>query len=248
MSGSDSWTWTELDGTNPCSGTTQVSGTRTAGGGTGVSLADLAGTWYGVQEDDVGGWHTISLTVNSTGTITQILVDGANTNVTATLTKLDDQIFGYVESDGTKGGFFVDASAQYAGFVDEDFYVVVVQKGASSLPTYADTDIVQTWSGYGLALDSNLDIATTWTSNATVLGDFSFTGSNSLGVDFNGSFTGFDPTYGVYGGDFSNTQGEFGWIRVFLSPDKLFAASYAVDTSGAGSFPEDVSFEFWNKQ
>jgi hypothetical protein len=251
LSGSSSWTWTDnTDPTDTCSGTTQVSGTRTSGGGTGVSLADLAGTWYGVQEEPSGAvWHRISVTIDGSGHITQILVDGTNTGVTATLTKLSDQIFGYLDSENTEGGFYVDASARYAGFVDEDFYFVVVQKGASSLPTYAHTDIVGTWSGYGLALDSTGDIAATWTSSATVLGDFSFSGTNSLGATFNGSFPAFDSTYGFYTGTFTNNQGESGPIRGFLSPDKLFAASWAIDTSGASwSFPEDVSFELWNKQ
>ena len=254
LSGSSQWTWTDnTDPTDTCSGTTQVSGTRTGGGPApvptpSVSLADLAGTWYGVQEDPVGDWHTISVTIDGSGNITQILVDGANTGVTATLTKLDDQIFGYVDSETTEGGLYVDASATYAGFVDEDFYFVVIQKGASSLPTYVNTDIVGTWSGYGLALDSNGDIAATWTSSATVAGNFTFTGSNDIPVDFDGSFTDFSDTYGVYVGTFSNDQGESGPIRAFLSPDKLFAASWAWDTSGAGNFPEDVSFEVWNKQ
>ena len=232
-----------------CSGTWDA--THCDSDGDGVSLADLAGTWYGVQEDPFGALDTISVTIDGSGNITQILIGGSDSGVTATVTKLPDhdQVFSYLDSEGTEGGFFVDASARHAAFVDEDFYFVVVEKGASSLPSYAFTDIVEGWSGYGFALDSNLDISEKWTSSATVASDYTFSGSNSIGENFNGSFTTYDSTYGGYYGEFSNSQGGSGPVACYLSPDKSFAASWAMDTSGTSPiFPEDVSFECWNKQ
>lgn len=248
LSGSASWTWS--DGTDSCSGTTQISGTHTGGdAGGGVSLADLAGTWYGVLEDPSGVLHTISVTLDGSGNLTQHVVDGSSTGLTSTITKESDQIFSFLDSDGTEGGFFVDGGAKHAGFVDEDFYFGVLEKGASSLPTYANTDIIGSWSGYGIALDSYFDIVETWTSSGTVANDFSFSGSDSDGGTFSGSFSTYFSSYGAYYGDFSNSEGASGSMRVFLSPDKSFVASWAADRSGgSATFPEDYAFECWNKQ
>jgi hypothetical protein len=245
------------------SGDDDSQGTNNNGSNTtGISLADLAGSWYGVEEDKTGTLHKISITVDGSGNITQILEDGKDLTITATITKYSDQIFTYsylVENQEILGAFFIDANVTHAGIVTEDydynFAFMVVQKSASSIPTYAETDIEGNWAGYGVSTDYTIKTFQTWTSDASVLSGNSFSGSNGNN-DFSGSFGSIEDypetgTYGVYFGLYTSTNGPNGDMETFLSPDKTFAASWVADESDATGevlFPDDYSFEIWSKQ
>lgn len=208
----------------------------------GLSVASLQGSWYGTMKDDSGYLHTFQISVDGSGNVTSMVIDGDVTGDTAVITKVSAKVFGMTISDGTDAGFIVDAGGTHAGFVDDTFFFGVLQKNATSLPFFPDTDVIGTWSGYGVTLDSNFELDQEFSSSATVASNFDFSGSDLTGL-FTGSITGWHDNYGVYLGDFTNTNGS-GNVVVFLSADKTFAASYAC----TGSFPTGCSFTAWNKQ
>jgi hypothetical protein len=104
------------------------------GGGVGGSsdnnvITSLNGTWRGNLEDAVGTMHTLTITVSG-DTITSILIDGVNQSLTGGLVQRSANVFGFILSDTTEGGFIVDNGGQYLTFLDEFFNVGVLQKNA----------------------------------------------------------------------------------------------------------------------
>jgi hypothetical protein len=214
------------------------------GGGGGVPSGSLAGTWFGSLEDDVGDLHTLQVTVNANNTVTGELVDGSATGVTHTVAAVSGQaqIFGLTGSDGTSGGFYVDGSFTHAVFADDAWNFAVLQKGATSLPTYVTSDAVGTWSGFEVILNTNFDLVETFNSNVIVAQNNSFSGSNKYNT-ISGTFSQWDLPYG---GFFGNLTSPPNWFTVvYLSPDKHFAGGYSCDYSGF--YPEDCTFQAWNK-
>ncbi len=214
-------------------------GSSGSGGGGGVPLSSLSGTWFGTIEDPVGDLHTISLSVNSTGEITSERIDGSSTGLTGVIEKVSGTIFGFVLSDGTEGGFIVSAGGTHAGFLDEDFNFGVVQKGASSLPIFVEGDVVGTWSGFGVLINSNFEVTGQSSSSATVNSNFLYSGN-----DISGSFNGIIDFYSEEFGVFWDTLPGDVIVGIFLSPDKLFAATYGCE--GFFNF-SNCSFNLWNR-
>ena len=211
----------------------------------GLPLSALAGTWSGTLEDPVGIMHELSVTVDGSGNITQILVDTIDQGTTGTITKVGASVFGVAFSDASEGGFIADASGTHAGLLDDSFDFGVLQKGAGALPAYVSADIVGPWSGYGVMLDANFDVTQTFASSATVANDLTFTGSD-IGGAFSGSFITDPPTLGRWIGSY--TQGtDVGEIRAFLSVDKTFAATWACSNAPGSVFPDDCSFRAGNR-
>lgn len=216
------------------------------GGGSGTSLA---GTWVGTLEDGTGVLHSLTVTLGSNTSITSIVIDGTNQNMTGTITAVSSSInaklFSFVLSDTTEGGFFADPSLNYIAYVDEDFSFGVLQKEAGGLPTYTSSDIVGSWAGYSIELNSNFDISAEYFSVATVQTSGSFTDVASLpsgDLISTGAFSSYYPNYGKYVGNYSNTV-DSGTISAFLSVDKRFSASWGC----AGAFPTNCSFSAWVK-
>ncbi len=210
----------------------------------GLPLSALAGTWSGTLEDLSEVMHELSVTVDGSGNITQILVDGTDGGTTGTITKVGANVFGVAFSDASEGGFIADASGTHAGIVDDSFNFGVLQKGAGTLPAYVAADIAGTWSGYGVMLDANFDVTQTFASSATIANDATrtFTG-NDIGGAFSGSFPSDPPILGRWQGTF--IQGSTpGVVSAFLSVDKMFAATWACDGI---NFPADCSFSAWNR-
>lgn len=217
-----------------------------SGGGvsSGPTLADLAGTWFGTLEDPSGDLHTISLTIDGSGNLTQESIDSVDTGRAGTIKQTSGSIFSFTLSDGTVGEFIADASVTHAGYLDQFFNSGVVQKGASSLPTYVSTDIVDNWSGFGLALDSAFNVVQKFNSNAAVASDLSFTETNSSTGTTTGMFTAPDPDFGLATGTYANPSST-GVTEAFLSPDKSFAAVWNCDTTDGSvslGFPDDCFF------
>ena len=108
-----------------------------SGGGGGGSSApkssSLSGSWVGTEKmQPSGDWVELRVTVNGDDKITGIRVDGVDTGATGTISPTaKPNIFDVVLSDGTEGGFFVDAQARHAVFVDEEANFAVLQKGAT---------------------------------------------------------------------------------------------------------------------
>ncbi len=219
------------------------------GGGstdTGPSVASLLGTWYGAYQypTTVG---TFGADVNGSGGITALRRNGVSQGLTGSFAKDHGNIFDFTLSDGTTGGFFADNDALHVAFLDRYGSFGVLQKGATSLPTYVDTNVVGSWSGYTVQLDSGLNITKEGSSSVTVTSGFTFTGSDIYG-SFSGSFSLYSSTYGYYAGTWSNSTGS-GSMRAWLSVDKTFAAVWACQgtTSYVASI-SDCSFSAWRKQ
>lgn len=232
-------------------GLLSILATNGDGGGNGMvishepAVANLEGTWFGTLEDPSGDLHTISLTVDGSGNLTQELLDSVDTGRTGTISQTSGTIFNFVLSDGTVGAFIADTTFTHAGFLDESFNSGVVQKSASSLPIYASTDFVGNWSGFGVTLDSTFSVVQTTHSNTAVASDLSFTETNSVTGTTSGLFTTFSSDFGLATGTYAN-PGSTGVTEAFLSADKSFATVWNCDTTDDGSvlvgFPADCFF------
>jgi hypothetical protein len=59
---------------------------------------------------------------------------------------------------------------------------------------------------------------------------------------------GFDPTYGVWRGSYSNSIAESGEAAAFLSPDGAFAAIWLCNSGAtAWAWPDDCDFALMNR-
>ncbi len=225
------------------------SGGGGGGGGVSPAVANLAGTWFGtLQEGNFLPIHSISVTIDGSGNLTQELIDSADTGRTGTISQTSGGIFSFVLSDGTVGGFIVDASVTHAGYLDEFFNFGAVQKSATGLPDSVRTDIVGSWSGPGVAVDSAFNIVQTATSNLTVASDFSFTETNSSSGTTTGGFQTHTPSRGFAAGNFTSSS-ITGVIEAFLSTGKTFLAVWMCDTTDGSilvGFPGDCSFFIYN--
>ena len=221
-----------------------------AGGGAGhIPVSSLQGTWYGTLEDFNYDLYVFQVTVDSNGLVTSETLSGSATGITHTISALSahPNIFSLAGSDGSAGGFYVDSDVKYAVIVDDNWNVAVLQKGAVSHPTYTSTDVVGSWSGFEVELDANFDLVDTSGSNATVLNNLTFSGSNkwdTFAGDFTCGLCGYDPSYGLF--VFRLTSPASGYVSTFISPDGAFAGGYACPDSGF--YPEDCTFSAWRKQ
>ena len=118
----------------------------------------------------------------------------------------------------------------------------VVEKGATSLPTYVSDDSDGSWSGLDVETDDFMTFdgfTTTLTCSSL---DCTFTGSN--GGTGNVSLT-FESRVGRWIGTFTNSVGNAGEVRAFLSADKTFAGVWACDNVGV--FPNHCDFLALNR-
>ncbi len=222
------------------------SSSSSSGGSSGPTVASLAGTWYGLFEDYFGYLGRITVVVDSAGTFTSTVTGTVYANGTSngTISAVQGNIFG-TNANGSVGGFMVDSAATHAGFVDDSFDFAVVQKGASTLPSYTSSDINGSWSGSGVHLTgAGLTIESVYSNSTTVTYP---------------SFSGTDGRHGAYSGSFSATSlANAGWqgsgtqagsafdAEAFLSADKTFAGWWACDAAG-GFFPDACTFGLLNK-
>ena len=240
------------------SGTNTIFCNKTAGGSCTVTLNEklekqipnpgvsLTGTWYGYLLDTNSNLHTLQVTVNANNTTTGELIGGLATGVTHTITAVSGQpqIFSLKASDGTEGGFFVDSSFTYAVSFDSAMNLIVLQKGATSLPVYSASDIVGTWSGFEVILDGNFNLVDTYTSSATVLQNLTFTVNNKYGAT-PGTITPFPPV-GAFNVDVTLPGNIAGSGVILMSADKSFAGGVVCPNISA-TFA-DCSFSAWKKQ
>ncbi len=213
------------------------------GGGGGSDTAapstGLSGAWYG-SYDYVGSPSTITVNIDSNNAITSVVRDGSNLYLTGTISNIQNELYEFslyysgTYEDG--GGFLLDASAQHAGFLTEGGDFGLLQRNATQLPTYYAADIAGAWAGYSIAVDALGNVVSYGVSSATVNADGTFSGTGPFG-DFSNTvgypFTIWNDYYGTYTARYDNpTQSVTGgFVKVWLSVDKRFAASYACDTS-----------------
>jgi hypothetical protein len=222
---------------------------------TGPSVASLQGTWFGAYQITSSA-YTLGVDVNnSSGGISAVRRNGISQGLTGSLSKDHGNIFDFTLSDGTTGGFFADNNAMHVAFLNRGGDFGVLQKGASALPTYGPSDIRGSWSGYTVALDSNMNITNEGVSSAAVVyilaippnPEMTLISGNDIFGSFSGSITP-SPVLGAYYGNWRNATGS-GTLRAWLSVDKTFAAVWACrgSTSYVVSIP-NCTFSAWRKQ
>ena len=216
------------------------------GEGGGVPSGAIADTWFGTLEDAYLVLHKLKVTAKTNNTVTDEFVDGLATNVTHAVAAVpgQKQIFSLTGSDGTTGGFYVDSSFTHAVFVDDNGNFAVMQKDATSHPTYTTSDAVGTWSGFEVVLNVNYRVVDTYSSTVTISTYPNFSGSNKNGT-ITGSFYDFDPEYGGFWAYITSPMN--GYAGVFMTPDKKFFGGHSCAKNGYWPF-KDCSFSSWNKQ
>lgn len=213
----------------------------------------LDGTWFGTEETDVGNLVALRATVSG-NRVTQLVVDGADTGLTGSITPISGRpnFYDLVLSDGTEGGFLIDSSRNYAVFLDEEFNFGVLQRGATALPNAAAADIFgRSFAGVTVLVDGSFTITDVLDSSVAVAADGTFQGSYAGGTNFSSAtaLTLLDSTFGAWGGEYdaNGPSGpDSGPLRVFVSPDKQFIGVWAC--SAGGSFPVDCTFSVWRAQ
>jgi len=215
------------------------------GGGGGMSVAKLEGTWFGVVRDNVENAHTMEMTIDASGIISDIYLDAKlMIGLSGTVANDSGNIFGFVMSDGLEGGFMADDSATHMGYLDEDFLVGVLQKGASNVPSYAGTDFQGTWSGYSIWLDADLEIVESGSTNMTIDATYDAVGTVLIGT-FDGYIAGWSPPWGIaWGWDDTETY----YFEVLMSTDKQFVATWSCEDVVETWYVEDCEFGVWSKQ
>ena len=212
------------------------------GSGSGGGGETLNGSWGGTIEDPAGFLGVITLTIS-----------GSNINGTTpagpfsgTITLNQGRIWDFLLSDGTEGGFMHDPSFTHAVFLDEFFNFGVIQKGATGgTSNYTGPEVVGSWAGDFVTVDSFFNLATTGTASAVVLNDTTFSGSSSAPDTFTGAIPTFSSTFGRWTGNISSATSGAGSIAVFLTNDMNFAGSWAC----FGGFAlDDCAFNMWNRQ
>ena len=205
-----------------------------------LSLADLEGTWlgpYAVVAD------SISLVFDESGQITDLLTDGSSAGYTGTVVQIDDNHFHLDVQALLSGGLFVDGPAEHSLLYFDSGPIVLLEKGATVIPTYADDDVVGSWSGFGYAYSDTLGemvkvspVTATITDNVVVFAlSGSFAGEPIMGAVGSGN-----PSIGAYQMDFS-LDGLIYTGAAFLSPDKNCIGIMAY-TGSPSTYPDDYHF------
>lgn len=227
-------------------------------GGTTPPASNLAGVWYG-NYDQAGTARTLQFTVSNSNVISAVLIDGADMSLTGAVTHDQGNLYLFTLYSGTTlwdaGGILLDSASQHAAFLGSAGDVGVVQKGGSAAG-YAGTDIVGSWGGDSLTLDATGNVTALGSSNVTVAGDYTFSGTDLSGNTFSGSggsaISPTDATVGVSTALFDNATAGItnGQMKVWLSADKTFAAAYLCDGTGItpGNGLDRCSYEAWVKQ
>ena len=218
-------------------------------------VSDLAGTWAGSYEYlSSGSVHVgrLEVVVSNDGNIADIRRNGSSLGLTGTMQNIPGTLrYEFKLSNGTEGGFLVDASKTHAGFLDDYGSFGAVQKGGSTTGVnYAINDVLGAWSGYTIVLDSNGYVIAQGPSSATVDSFYVVTGTDYDGQGFSGDFASLSTTYGYFDGDWM--KGNMGgYLSAYLTPDKQFSATYACDGSNLPSTAPDLSYctySIWDKQ
>jgi hypothetical protein len=211
------------------------------GGGEGSSDSfGLNGTWSGVAEDANFNLFNASATVEDRNAV-QLLVDGVNFGETATITRLDSDVFEYVSSFNIYGGLLTDPSKSYAVYVNEFWDFGVLQRNSSApFGTARITDLNGIWSGsaIGFFADSYFRYTASGSCSGgdclfTITGPFRDSAGNVIG-DLTGQQTTLSAQHWdslVFNVDWSNPDGS-GFGSLFMSKDRNFVGAYLCPPGG----------------
>lgn len=226
-----------------------------------VEVSQLAGTWFGSFDTNTTV-QNFEFTVDA-DTISGIKLNGTDTNLTGTLTKATEipRAFRFVLSSNgreiSRGIMLADPSANYIAYLNSGFEFGVLQKGATTPPTYAQADIDGTWAGDTVKATTDFTTLTSESASANcaastpattppssqcaiTIGATSRTASNLV----------LDDPLGRWGGMFSDdpppSAAPSVAIRSFLSADKNFSGWWACHDF-TGGFPDTCDFSAWSR-
>ena len=200
----------------------------------------LNGTWGGVAEDIDFNLVTVSTTIEDRSVV-EFLVDGRNFGETATITRLDGDVFESLSNFGVYGGFLTDPSKSYAVFVNELWDFGVLQRNASSpFGTATIADLDGTWSGsaIGFFADNYFRYSAVGSCSA---GDCLFTvtspardSDGNVFFDLTGQQTVLSAQHWeslIFDVDWANPNAS-GFGSFFLSKDRNFIGAYLCPPGG----------------
>jgi len=215
---------------------------------------DFTGTWAG-HYDTMASDSSLEAYVS--GTDIAVLSASSYLALTGTISPMYGNLYrttfytdGYVVDNG---GFLADNAGNHAGFLMSNGDFGVLEKGGSTTATWSQSDSEGAWSGFSVSLDASGENITNY-STATITidasGNFTATGPNG---DFIGHLAIYDPSAGTYTGtwDLPNASGgPMGNLKVWISADKTFAASYAcVGVLNPSAYALDsCTYYAWSKQ
>lgn len=224
-----------------------------------LQISQLSGSWFGTLEAvPVGGGTRQMQRLNVTISGNTIVIDdleGVPSDLTGTITKQGPQLFQFSVNNqqGTRpsrGILFVDSSANYLLFLNQFSDIGIVRKGAPVLPPFANDALNGSWSGVTLTMDASGADFTNFAaddSNTTCSG-LTCTGRRSSNINRTATYSAdsVTPSRGRWIGTYTDTSGARGETRALLSPDQVFAVTWACETGG--SFPSDCDFSAWRRQ
>lgn len=261
-------------GSSSDGGSSGGGGTEVPTGDTDLSAGSLQGQWVGTVEPYQSGggkFRQLLIQFDSAGDITRVDLDGSTlTGVTGTYEgkpTASGQILEYT-LDGDTMYLYADPSAAHAGIAFADGTVGVIEKGASTSPSYAAADATGSWSGTSVYLVVNPELAEDGFDNASgsyatsgsdvISNDLSFvaTGDAQDCLNLDHTLSGFNASYGVYddstatGGDGECPGSETVPADAYMSPDATFmvivgGCEAADDASGT---VDECSFVVMSKQ
>lgn len=225
-----------------------------------VTLEQLNGTWLGTF-DAGGNVRTMQLTAEN-GRITGISLNGTPTNLSGPITKVANtpraftfELRNAANDLVSSGTLLVDAGGSHLAYLDRFFSFGVIQKGATAVPTYAQGDLNNAFPS-GDVFTTNAEF-TTFTQRRT---SSTCTAANATTTQCEVTITGgparaaaqltLDNPAGRYLGTYTDTPStgapSNGTTRVYLSPDKTFAAVWNCVNFSTG-FPATCDFSTWKR-
>ena len=219
------------------------------GGGGGGSFGFLVGTWFGTWESQGSYIEALEMTIDSKGRISNVLGDGiiygngSGGDLAGQITEESDPIYSVDWNYGSTGGFILGGDDGHFAYLDDEFFVGIVQKAPAVMPAFNLSDYEGTWNGYTVTVDAGMNVVDELDSVIYVNNQLDVIGTTVSGA-FSGSIQSWrDQINGVAGG--TDTAGT-ATFSIFLSYDKQFAATYACP-NGFVDFDE-CEYGGWEKQ
>ena len=201
----------------------------------------LDGSWFGAMEDGGGDLFTLEWHICG-DSITGEFVSGFSSGLSGRLWPDGPGAWQGRFSDGTEFHLLTDPGRRHAMMVNDYFEFAVLEREAVGLPGYFFSDLDGAWSGRHARLGwSSTELWDAWLLCADGVCD---------SEDSSGTFAtlwfdelGFDELaddYGLYRGEFVDSQDASGIAGALMSSDLLFLGTYTCPSGYRG--PEDCSF------
>lgn len=197
-------------------------------GGGGGGAASLQGTWFGTIETANANLYSFEMTIDGSDQLTSVRIDGGEVLAGGPIPLVKKTALTYFTATDDVMLMF-DATLRHALVVTVDHDFSVVQKGASSLPTFTDADIAGSYGGRVALVDDFFALADEYGSNVVIDTDGTFSGTDADGTTITEDFLPLlldTSAWGFYLGNFFASNLESGHFAALMSPDKRFLAAY----------------------